>query len=121
LKQSRARTWSLVLLFAGAAMLLGVVAYIIGVRLGQPAEQVSTFGEPASSGQAVIPLPEIQRVGLKDAKAAYDIGNAIFLDVRDTDSYAASHIPGSINIPEGDMSTRLQELNSDQWIITVCT
>jgi hypothetical protein len=108
-------------LFAGAALILGVAAYLIGINIGQPEEVVTTIGDPSPADELAIPLPGIQRIGLKDAKAAYDIGNAIFLDVRDTDSYAASHIPGSINIPEGELETRLVELEPAQWIITVCT
>lgn len=65
--------------------------------------------------------PEIQRVSLEKAKAAWDARTAVFLDVRGASFYAFSHIPGALNIPLMDIPTRLNELDPDQWIIPYCT
>ena len=41
-----------------------------------------------------------------------DSGTApLILDVRTPEEYAEEHIPGAINIPEAEISTRLSELN----------
>jgi 3-mercaptopyruvate sulfurtransferase SseA len=65
--------------------------------------------------------PEIQRVKLEDARAAYDNGAAIFVDVRDAASYADSHVAGALSIPLADIEARMNELDRSQWIITYCT
>ena len=64
---------------------------------------------------------EIQRVSVEESKAAFDSGEAIFLDVRSESSYAASHIPGALSIPLAEVQARVDELDPNQWIITYCT
>ena len=60
---------------------------------------------------------------LKEAKAAFDSGAAIIVDVRSAGAYAASHVPGALNIQLGEFETNPTglELDKDQWIITYCT
>ena len=65
--------------------------------------------------------PEIQLVSLEDAKTALDTNTAVFVDVPDAISYAASHVPGALSIPLADLDNRLGELNTADWIITYCT
>ena len=76
---------------------------------------------------AIPPTPtpatveEVQRVSLADAKAAFDSGSAIFLDVRDGAAYARSHIRGAVLITLSELPDRMGELNSKAWIIPYCT
>jgi len=63
----------------------------------------------------------VHRISLKDAKAAFDDGTAVFVDVRDPGSFSASRIPGALNIPLADIESGKVELEPDQWIITYCT
>lgn len=80
---------------------------------------VSPQAEPESP---VAEAPgEVQRVSLEESKAAFDSGEAVFLDVRSASSYAASHIPGALSIPLADVQARIDELDPNQWIITYCT
>ncbi|MCL4561264.1 MAG: rhodanese-like domain-containing protein [Chloroflexi bacterium] len=65
--------------------------------------------------------PEIPRVSLTDAKQAYDQHTAVFVDVRDAQSYASAHIPGALSIPLSELTNRLSELNKSDWIIPYCT
>ena len=73
------------------------------------------------SASIVTPTPasveQVERVSLDDAKAAFDSGAAVFLDVRASSSYEASHIPGAVSIPLNDLPTRMGELAPDSWII----
>jgi rhodanese-related sulfurtransferase len=73
----------------------------------------------------LIPTPasleQVERVSLTDAKAAFDAGSAVFLDVRDSSAYNLSHIAGALSIPINDLPSRLSELNPSTWIITYCT
>ena len=77
--------------------------------------------QAAPAAPAELPYPEIVRVSLGDAKAAYDLKQAVYLDVRDADSFANSHIPGAVSIPLNDLETRLKELDPQAWILTYCT
>lgn len=66
-------------------------------------------------------VEQVKRVSLEDAKAAYDAGTAVFLDVRDSATSNVSHIPGALFIPVSELANRLSELNPSSWIITYCT
>ena len=68
-----------------------------------------------------VPNPDVIRVTVGNARAAQDLKQAVFVDVRSAEQYAQSHIPGALSIPLNDFEGRLSELNHDQWIITYCT
>jgi 3-mercaptopyruvate sulfurtransferase SseA len=72
-----------------------------------------------------IPQTEaaVPRISVKDAKAAFDSGEAIIVDVRSAESYAAGHAAGAISVPLSEIEanpTRVG-LDKEQWIITYCT
>lgn len=90
----------------------GVLLLFVGLAwlfLNQQAAPVVT-PTPYSDGT-------VERVSLKDAKAAFDSNSAVFVDVRANSSYEASHIPGAVSIPLDELSTRLRELDPTSWII----
>ena len=108
-------TGPLILIVAGVLILLAVVVW-------QLSSLPATTAPPAStSSPFTIPFPDITRVSLADAKAAYDTQGALFVDVRDAGSYASEHMKGAINIPLADIETRLSDLPKDRWIILYCT
>jgi len=72
------------------------------------------------SPASTVPL-EVSRVGIEESKAAFDMGEAVFMDVRSESSYAVGHIPGALSIPLAELQTRMKELKPNQWIITYCT
>lgn len=88
---------------------------------------------PTQPGPALptpgISLPatedQVPRIGVKEAKAAYDSGAAIFVDTRDAKYYAQAHIPNALSIPleifEFDISEVAISLQKEQWIIAYCT
>ena len=55
-------------------------------------------------------------------KSAVKKGNAVIIDARPAKKFAASHIPGSINIPDTKMDSMLDKFPKDkaQKIITYC-
>jgi len=61
---------------------------------------------------------QVQRIGVQEAKTAYDNGSAVFLEVRSAEAYTELHITGAVNIPLGELEARMGELDSDDWIIT---
>lgn len=66
---------------------------------------------------------DVPRIGVKEAKAAVDSGQAILVDVRGADIYAEQHAAGAMSIPldifEYDFASI--SLEKEQWIITYCT
>ena len=112
------------LMVAGGVLL--IITSVAWMMLSNPYQATPTSG--LSGIQASQPLPptrvpyaEIQRVGLGDAKAALDLKQAIFIDVRGEPSYSAGHIPGALSMTEEELLSRLDELDPSAWIITYCT
>ena len=82
--------------------------------------------EPVST-QPPANLPEtdaeVPRVPVEQAKAAFDNGQAVIVDVRGADAYARSHIAGALEISLSAIQTDPANLPLDKnkWIITYCT
>lgn len=68
-----------------------------------------------------IPYPNIPRVGLVEAKAAFDDQAAVFIDARGELLFMEGHIPGSIPFTEEELPLRINELDKNAWIIPYCT
>lgn len=98
-----------------------VLILLAGLTLA--ALSCSLFVPTASAplGEPQVSESDAPRVSLGEAKAAFDRGAAVFVDVRSESAYAESHIPGALSIPLAELESRLDELNPDQWIITYCT
>lgn len=115
MKKRKPQNFPILFLVAGGLLLLlAAVLLITQNGAGQPAS-------PASTAHDEETYPEILRVSLEDAKATFEAGTAVFVDVRGADVFAMSHIPGSLSIPLADLESRLAELDPNQWIITYCT
>ena len=78
---------------------------------------------PTAEGGLPRSESSVPRVSLLDAKAAIESGEAVVVDVRTPDAFAASHIAGAISIPLGqiELDPSSVTLDKDQWIITYCT
>jgi len=65
----------------------------------------------------------VPRVTVEEAQSALESGEAIIVDVRSTESYAADHAAGAISIPLAEFENNITNLplDKDQWIITYCT
>lgn len=44
----------------------------------------------------------------------------VLLDVREPHEIATASLPGTLNIPMGEITTRIQELDPEQHIVVVC-
>lgn len=111
-RRKKKNTFSpLYLIIAGAVLVLGTLIWVA----------LSGRSTGTSTVNSNLPYPEIARVSLADAKAAFDQNSAIFLDVRAKDSFDARHIRGATSIPLDQLSSRMNELDKNAWIITYCT
>ena len=88
-----------------------------------PFEPLPTVSDNTQTFEVPLSEDQVKRVSLEDAKAAFDNGTAIIVDVRSEQAFAAGHIPGAINIQLGEFESDPTELGlpKDQWIITYCT
>ncbi len=80
-------------------------------------------GQQPQGNQPPLTEAQVPRISVSDAKAAVDSGQAILVDVRSADSYAAGHAAGAISIPLGNFEVNIDKLTLEksQWIITYCT
>ena len=103
-----------VLIAAGVVLMIGVAIWALVPGL---------TGNDAAAPAAVsnLPYPDVPRISLADAHAAWVTGNAVFVDVRGDSFYETAHIPGALSIPEENLPELQDQLSKDDWIITYCT
>ncbi len=65
----------------------------------------------------LLNLKEAPKIGLEEAKAEYDRGDALFVDVRSREAYDNCHIPRAISVPLMQIPQRAEELPRDRLII----
>ena len=99
-----------------------ILLALLGLTLSACAPATETQPAPVF-GEPQIPESEVPRVSLADAKAAFDNGSAVFVDVRSSEAYQTSHVPGAVSVPLDEIENNPAGLNLDkeQWIITYCT
>jgi len=102
-------------------LLFGVGAMLILFALFFSTKPKAEIQAPQTLISEEENFPEIQRVTTEDALIAFQGGSAVFIDVRDTDSYNNSHIPGAQSFPLAQLEEQLRILDTDTWIITYCT
>jgi 3-mercaptopyruvate sulfurtransferase SseA len=110
-------------IIAISIILLTILACNGLVPTPTPFELLPTAQQNLPSNEIPLSENEVRRVTVEDAKTAFDNGTAIIVDVRSEQAFAASHIPGAINIQLGEFETNPTELDlpKDEWIITYCT
>jgi hypothetical protein len=105
----------------GAVALLILSAVILSAVLAQSKRNAQLNANDQSILESRGLDPQIDRVSLAEAKTAFDNQQALFLDVRSAESYAAGHIPGAINIPLAQILDRYHKIDASRWIILYCT
>ena len=113
-KKKEGNTFPVVAIVFGGILILISIAFIIGNSSFKQSTELSN--EPIVSDETGV-----ARISVEEAKLAYDKSEAIFLDVRGSDSYSRRHIEGAISIPLNELEKQIQSLNPDSWIITYCT
>ncbi len=109
-----------------AFSILVLAALACNAALPQAAEPtIIPTQQQAQNQSGGIPQTEadVPRISVEEAKAAFDSGQAIIVDVRSADSYSAGHAVGSISIPLDNFENNIGNLSlkKEQWIITYCT
>jgi 3-mercaptopyruvate sulfurtransferase SseA len=102
----------------GVLLIFGSITWLV-YSTQASVDETPTLASSASTPR--IPYPEIRRIRVGDAKAALDLGSAIFIDVRGEPYYAQGHIPGALSLTEADLEQDLSQLRPNDWIIIYCT
>ncbi len=67
------------------------------------------------------PVPEVQRVDVDEVKRELEAGDAVVVDVRRPEAYAARHILGARSIGLSTLLDGAHGLSRDQKIVLYCT
>lgn len=103
----------------------------LGIVWGSILLWVMLSGSPAPAPAAPTAVPEAEfgavhggaapsaeQVAIDEAKARYDAGTAVFVDVRSGAEYEAGHIAGAGTITSMELEERLRSLPPDTLIVT---
>jgi hypothetical protein len=66
-------------------------------------------------------LESVLRISVAVLKEKLDRGEVVVMDVRDIDSYTASHIAGAMHIPVSRVESELPYLPRGKLIVAYCT
>ncbi|MEN2982115.1 MAG: rhodanese-like domain-containing protein [Thermus sp.] len=75
---------------------------------------------PSLQGYADGELETVPQITAKEAKALWERGEAVVLDVRGRDEYLAGHIPGALNLHAGRVLAHLDKLPKAKPLIVHC-
>lgn len=119
-KQKNKASGSIVLMVIGGLLIVGAITGFL-FMLPRGSSQ-SSGGQVSNNDQSAQGIegnfPNIERVSIQDARAAYDQGSAVFVDVRTPEEYDQGRIVGALSIPLLDLPDRIGELDPNAWIIT---
>jgi hypothetical protein len=131
-RTDRSSIFPIVMVVFGGLLMIGALLWFV-IATRQSARRATALPTPVAPSvtpvsssvtpvaSPAIPYPEIKRVRLGDAKAAFDLKSAVFIDVRGELYYSEGHIPGALSMTYDEMSGRMGELDKKAWIITYCT
>jgi len=94
-----------------------------GVQPNAPlANPNAPVANPVAAPQAPNPEDSMPRVSVEEAKATFDKGEAVIIDVRGPDAYKAAHVKGSLEhslsrLEQGDF----KDLPKNKRIIAYCS
>ena len=102
----------------GGALAAALVAFAIW-HVYQPKQTVAvTAPAPTTTHDETASAPRIEQ---DELLAHLKAGDVTIVDVRDADSFLASHIPGALHIPLARVEGEVQYLPKAKPIVTYCT
>jgi 3-mercaptopyruvate sulfurtransferase SseA len=115
-------------LIVGGLLAAALVAFAVW-HAYQPRPATTTASESAAPTSAPPPTPAaaadetagVPRMEPDALLAHFKAGDVTILDVRDADSFLASHIPGSLHIPLARVEGEVPYLPKGKPIVAYCT
>ena len=114
----RSRLWILTVLLA-ASLVTGCSKNTSGPVSQAPASRQAS--NAATTGHDHAAESAVDRVGVTAAQALADRGEAVFLDVRQSEAYRGGHIKGAVPMPEAEIASRITTLPKNKKIIVYCS
>ena len=117
-KMRRSRLWILAVLLA-AGLVSGC-----SKNTSKPDSQASASRQSsnaATTGHDHAAESAVDRVGVTEAQALVERGEAVFLDVRQSEAYSGGHIKGAVPMPEAEITSQITTLPKNKKIITYCS
>jgi len=112
-----ARDLALILL---AALLLGVTVNYKLLSDAWRGRLTASSAPPVAGSSSPLPLP----LGLVQVKELFDRKEAIIIDARGAEAFAAGHIRGAVTLPLGELSVRLptfiKNFDRQSMIVVYC-
>ena len=99
-----------------AVILLAIASTGCNSRETKASTKTST-----KTDQPATPADDVKRISIEDARAEFDGGRAVMIDVRGEPSYKAGHIKGAKLLPYNEIGDRAGELPKDKLIILYCS
>jgi thiosulfate sulfurtransferase len=65
----------------------------------------------------MMEIPEIQ---IQQAKERLDHKDGMFVDIRDSSSYQAAHIPGALHLHDANLQEFLQKTDKEKPLVVYC-
>ncbi|RDI95108.1 MBL fold metallo-hydrolase [Meiothermus sp. QL-1] len=75
---------------------------------------------PGLEGYAKGELETVPQITAAEAKARWERGEVVVLDVRGADEYQAGHIPGALNLHAGRVMRNLNQIPKDKPVVVHC-
>lgn len=132
--QRGAPRWLLPAMVGAIILLAALLAVVLTGRLvparpapaaSSPEQQAAATAHAGATGEAVPQAhgglnpegPAVEVISLAEARALFDAGKAIFVDVRSGSAFSAGHIPGALTITSRELEERLKDLPDGAMII----
>jgi rhodanese-related sulfurtransferase len=100
-----------------ASLLIAVLAIGLAACGGSDDATDEGTGGAAAVEAATGSLDVVSAV---EAWSAFDSGEAIMIDVREPEELAEQKVPGTIDIPLGELDARLAEIPNDKPVLVLC-
>jgi hypothetical protein len=84
------------------------------------ATPATTTAKPPVAAPDAPPAETARRITVEEARAAFERGEAVFVDVRGEDAYRQGHVRGALSIPTGTTAQHAAKLPKNKLIITYC-
>lgn len=119
--------WLPLALVAGLVLIAALVALVITGGLSQqtapatapaPVIEAPAAEAPAINHGGLNPDgPPVAQISLAEARAHFEAGTAIFIDVRAGTAFTSGHIPGALTITSRELEERIAQVTPEVVII----
>jgi rhodanese-related sulfurtransferase len=94
---------------------------LTGCNSAEKKAKAAAPANPAAAQPANAPTDDVRRISIADAKAEFERGKAIIIDVRGEAVYKLGHIKGAKLIGFTEIASRFAELPKDKTIVLYCS